>query len=258
MIFWQIILSDTNKNNANTNNTFDIKLNINIMPLFDNCISIKYNNYYYNRIEHNNIKTLIEKETKQKFYFISPNNNESDNIILLISSNLNKEFIYKYISHQNNSNLSLNFIDIYNNITNVNDDKNNNSNNIQKFLYIPSFDINSKIRNFYKKHSKPENEDEFDENNNDIYVMNNYDEFFNVKFISEDFIGKYKNKKNKYKNSSINFYYDKIEDDYTNNKDCIIDDNFIIFILNFDVIDNFAAIPLISLYITKDNFISDI
>ena len=79
--------------------------------------------------------------------------------------------------------------------------------------------------------------------------------------MSEDFIGestKFKNKKdkNKYKNSSTNFYYDKIEEDYTNNKDCVIDDNFIIFILNFDIIDNFAAIPLLSLYITKENFIS--
>ena len=65
-------------------------------------------------------------------------------------------------------------------------------------------------------------------------------------------------KKNKIKNSSINFYYDKIEEDYINNKDIIIDDNFIIFILNFDVIDNFAVIPLMSLYITKENFITEI
>ena len=88
--------------------------------------------------------------------------------------------------------------------------------------------------------------------------MNKYKEFFNIKFISEDFIGetKMKNKKNKL-NSSINFYYDKIEEDFKKNKDCIIDDNFIIFVLNFNIIDNFATIPLLSLYITKDNFISD-
>ena len=86
--------------------------------------------------------------------------------------------------------------------------------------------------------------------------MNKYIEYFNIKFISEDFIGK-ENNKNKIINSSINFYYDKIEEDINSNKDCLIDDNFIIFILNFDIIDNFAAIPLLSLYITKENFLSD-
>ena len=94
------------------------------------------------------------------------------------------------------------------------------------------------------------------EDNNETYIINEYEEYFNIKFISEDFIGqsnKNKNKRNKY--SSINFYFNEIEDDYVNNKDYIIDDNFIIFILNFDIIDNFAAIPLLSLYITKGNFI---
>jgi len=96
------------------------------------------------------------------------------------------------------------------------------------------------------------------ENNEDMFIMNKYEEYFKIKFISEDFIGetKYKNKKKKV-NSSINFYYDKIEDDYIKNKDLIIENNFIIFVLNFDIIDNFATIPLLSLYITKDNFISD-
>ena len=255
----QQLINYFNNNNKKSENNFDIKSNINIMPLFDNCISIKYKNYYYNRIEHDNIKILIEKETKQKFYFISPNNNKSDNIILLISSALNEEFKYKYISPQNNSNIGLKFIDIYNNISS-NESKNKDNNNIKSCLYIPSFDINSKIKNFYKKHRTPENEEELGENN-DTYVINNYEECFNIKFVSEDFIGesnKYKNKKNKIKNSSINFYYDKIEEDYINNKDIIIDDNFIIFILNFDVIDNFAVIPLMNLYITKENFITEI
>ena len=76
--------------------------------------------------------------------------------------------------------------------------------------------------------------------------------------ISEEFIGNdAKCKQNKHKNSSINFYYNEIENDYINNKDCILDDNFIIFILNFDIIDNLAAIPLMSLYITKENFLTD-
>ena len=254
----QKLLNHFNNKNKEGNNKFDIYSKIFFFPLFDNCISIKYKNYFYNRIEHDNIKILIEKETNQKFFFISPNNNNNDNIILLISSSLNEQFKYKYISPQNNSNISLKFIDIYNNIISSELNQKENSNNNKKYLYIPSFEINSKIKNIYKSHRKPENEEEFD-NNNETYIINEYEEFLNVKFITEDFIGesiKYKNKKNK--NSSINFYFNEIEKDYIKNKDCIIDDNFIIFILNFNIIDNFAAIPLISLYITKDNFISDL
>ena len=245
-----------NKKEKNDKNKFKINTIMNIFPLFDNCISVKYKNYYFNRIENENMKILIEKETKQIFYFITPNNNKNDNIILLISSTLNDEFIKKYINEQSNSNLSLKFIDIYNNITSYESNDKNISQ--KKYLYIPSFDINSKIKMNYKKNESHENQEDLDENKDDIFVMNKYEEFIKIKFISEDFMGlnKNKNKKNKI-NSSINFYYDKIEEDFIQNKDCIIDNNFIIFFLNFDIIDNFAAIPLLSLYITKENFISD-
>ena len=244
-------------NNKKKDGKFNIKSKMNIFPLFDNCISIKYKNYYFNRIEQNNIKVLIEKETRQKFYFIPPNNNKTDNIILLISSSLNEQFKDKYICPKNNSNISLKFIDIYNNITSF--ESNQNENNMKKYLYIPSFDINSIIKNYYKKHRKPEKDEEF-EGNNEEYIIKEYEESFNIKFISEDFIGQStqnKNKKNKIKNSLTNFYYDKIEDDYINNRESIIDDNFIIFVLNFDIIDNFAVIPLMSLYITGENFIRE-
>ena len=245
-----------NKKEINDKNQFNINAKMNIFPLFENCISIKYNHYYFNRIENENIKILVEKETKQKFYFLTANNIKNDNIILLISSSLNDNFLEKYINNQTTSNLGLKFIDIYNNITSC--ESENKNNKAKKYLYIPSFSINSKIELNYKRHKCPNNQEELNENNEDIFIINKYEEYFKIKFISEDFIGetKYKNKK-KNINSSINFYYDKIEDDYIKNKDLIIDDNFIIFILNFDIIDNFATIPLLSLYITKDNFISD-
>ena len=243
-----------NKKEANDKNKFNINAEMNILPLFDNCISVKYNHYYYNRIENENMKILIEQETKQKFYFISPNNNKNDNLILLISSSLNEHFLEKYIHKQNNSNLSFKFIDIYNNISSFESD----NNTTKKYLYIPSFNINSKIKLKYQKHKSPDNAEDLDENSDDMFIINKYEEYFKIKFISEDFIGEARNKNKKKKiNSSINFYYDKIEEDSTQNKDCIIDNSFIIFILNFNIIDNFATIPLLSLYITKDNFISD-
>ena len=129
-----------NKKEKIDKNKFNINAKMNIYPLFDNCISAKYRHYYYNRIENENMKILIEKETNQKFYFITPNNNKSDNIILLISSSLNEKFIEKYIINNNNSNLGLKFIDIYNNITSY------ESNETKKYLYIPSFIINSKLK----------------------------------------------------------------------------------------------------------------
>ena len=245
-----------NKKVVNEKNKFDVSSKMNIYPLFDNCICVKYKNIYFNRIENENMKILIEKETKQKFYFITPNNNKNDKIIILISSSVNDKFYEKYIMNGNNSNLSLKFIDIYNNITSYESDNKTSTN--KKYLYIPSFIINSEIKLNYKKHKSPDNQEEVDENNNDLFIINKYKEYFRIKFVSEEFIDdtKNKNKRNKI-NSSTNFFYDKIEEDYINNKDCIIDNNFVIFVLNFDIIDNFAAIPLLSLYVTKDNFISD-
>ena len=245
-----------NKKVVNEKNKFDVSSKMNIYPLFDNCICVKYKNIYFNRIENENMKILIEKETKQKFYFITPNNNKNDKIIILISSSVNDKFYEKYIMNGNNSNLSLKFIDIYNNITSYESDSKTSTN--KKYLYIPSFIINSEIKLNYKKHKSPDNQEEVDENNNDLFIINKYKEYFRIKFVSEEFIDdtKNKNKRNK-KSSSTNFFYDKIEEDYINNKVCIIDNNFVIFVLNFDIIDNFAAIPLLSLYVTKDNFISD-
>jgi hypothetical protein len=245
-----------NKKVVNEKNKFNVSSKMNIYPLFDNCICVKYKNIYFNRIENENMKILIEKETKQKFYFITPNNNKNDKIIILISSSVNDKFYEKYIMNGNNSNLSLKFIDIYNNITSYESDNKTSTN--KKYLYIPSFIINSEIKLNYKKHKSPDNQEEVDENNNDLFIINKYKEYFRIKFVSEEFIDdtKNKNKRNK-KSSSTNFFYDKIEEDYINNKDCIIDNNFVIFVLNFDIIDNFAAIPLLSLYVTKDNFISD-
>ena len=140
---------------------------------------------------------------------------------------------------QDNSNISLKFKDIYNNMDIIETDESSD-----KYLYIPSFKVNSKIKKYY---NKGENESE---ENKDKFIINNYNEYCKIQFISEDLIEKNN------RNNEMNFYYDKIEEDYVNKKECFIDNNFIIFVLNFDVIDNIAAIPLISLYITKNNFIS--
>ena len=237
--------------NADIYNKFDIITKMNILPLFDNCISVKYKNIYYNRIENNNIKIFIDKTTNQKFYYLTPVNNE--NINLLISTSLNQEFIDKYIMTRDKINFSLKFKDIYNNfeITENNNEgsgENKNGQNETTSIYVPSFKIYSKINKNYKNKENKEQDNE----NLDKFIINNYNEYCKIQFISEDLVEKYNRN-----NIGVNFYYDKIEEEYTNNKETFIDNDFIIFIINFDVIDNIAAIPLISLYVSKNNFISD-
>ena len=238
---------EKNETEKNPSHKFDIKTKMNIRPIFDNCISIKYKGYYFNRIENKDVKIFSEKETNQKFYYMTSKNNE--NIKLLISYKLNDKFKDKYICMQDNSNISLKFKEIYNNFDLI--EENVVDKDKINHLYIPSFDINSIIKTCYKKsnqESKPQHGE-----NDEKYIISNYDEYLKIKLFSEDYY---------YENNNINtksnFYFDNIEDDFINNKDCIIDDNFIIFVVNFDFIENIAVIPLISLYITKDNFISDI
>ena len=237
--FKQLVDLDFEQKNG-SNYKFDIKAKMDILPLFDNCISIKYKNYFFNRIESNNAKLFIEKTTNQKFFFITSANNE--NINLLISTTLNKEFTDKYITSQDNSNISLKFKDIYDNMDIIETNQNDN-----KYLYIPSFKVNSKIKNYYKGENKNTKSEEI----NNKYIIGNYNENCKIQFISEDLLEKSK------MNDEMNFYYDKIEEDYINNRESIIDDNFIIFVINYEVISKIATIPLISLYITKDKFISD-
>ena len=237
---------NNNGNNKEKQNNFEIKIKMNFKPLFDNCISVPYKNYYYNRIKNANIKNLIEKETNQSFFFLTPNNNKSDNIIFLLSSNINKEFKSKFIS-DNNSNISLKFIDIYNNLKNS---ENENS----EFLYIPSFEIKKKLCNENKKQNDIKNDEEI-QNEGEEYAIKQIDEYFDIKFLNEDLIEVGDNNKIN-KKYDINFYYDKIEEDIANQKECFIDDEFVIFVLNFNIIDNFAVIPLLSLYVTKENFVT--
>ena len=62
---------------------------------------------------------------------------KNENHAILISSDLNDNFIQKFIIKENNNNkdnISINFMNIYNNLIN----KDNTNNNI---LYIPSFEI---------------------------------------------------------------------------------------------------------------------
>ena len=231
--------SDITELNKQIVNKFKINANINILPPFDNCISFIYNGYYYNRIEIKKIEIFIEKETEQIFYMISKNENHA----ILISSDLNDNFIQKFINKENNNNkdnISINFMNIYNNLIN----KDNTNNNI---LYIPSFEIKSKIGNNCYKKNEP----------NKTYNLYCYEDYYNVKFFTEELsINRNINKNKIRKNDCIkmNFNYDLINDEIIN-QNTFIKNNFLLIAFDLNIMEHFRDFPLMTLYVTKDNFI---
>lgn len=212
---------------------------IDIFPLFDGCISIKFENYFYNRIECKNLKIVKENTTEQSFYLLKAINNE--NISILISSNLNDNFKNKYLNNVNennrNINISLNFKDIYNNLI-ENQAEEENMNN---YLYIPAFSIEQKYK---LKNNNIENTEE--EN-----VIDDLSEDYKIEFLPEELIAKKNNKK------SNNFEFNIMEEEINNRNQYIINDEFIVFILDLDMMENIGIIPVMSLDVHKENFIPD-
>jgi hypothetical protein len=221
-------------------NKFKINTNINIFPIFDNCISFKYNNYYYNRIHQKKIQTFLEVQTQQTFYMI----NKTENLILFISSSLNDKFKQQYLNEENKENLSIKFKNIYNNLIDVKNKENKESN----ILYIPSFEIKCKLENNCFTNV---------EDGADKYNLYCFEDYYNVKYLTEELMGvKYNKNKKKNRNINMNFEYDLInENDVA--QETFIKDDFLLIILNLNVIESLGSLPLLTLYIKKDNFISE-
>jgi hypothetical protein len=225
--------SDIHEMMKENKNKFKINTNINIYPIFDNCISFKYKNFYYNRVQQKKIKSFIDKDTQQNFYMI----NKTENQILLISSSLNDTFKQKYISKENKDNISINFMNIYHNLNDIDNIDNN-------ILYIPAFEIKSKlINNCFI-------------NNDNKYNLYCFEDYYNVKYLTEELNINKIRKKDHNKNVNINFDFDLIKEEDIN-KQNFIGDDFLLVILNLNVTEDIRALPLLTLYITKDNFISD-
>ena len=222
------------------NNEISVRNKIDIFPLFDGCLSLKYENYFYNRIECKDIKIVKENSTEQIFYFMKAANNE--NITILISANLNDNFKNKYLKdkdeNNSNNNISLSFKDIYNNLIECQSEEEQNKNN---YLFIPAFSLEQK---YELKNNNIENQKE--EN-----VISDINEECKIEFIPEDLIIRRNNK------ISNNFEFNIVGDEIKNRRDSIINDEFMIFILDIDMIDNIGIIPLMSIHVHKENFIPD-
>ena len=218
---------------------FKIYSNINILPTFDNCISLKCNNFYYNRIQNNSTKLLIEKETKQLFYFITPKDNKEDSNMLLISTNINSEFKNKFLNNTEN-NINIDFINIYNNLIPYEEE-----NDKKIILYLPSFKIKCKICN-ENKHG------------NEKYSLQLYKETFDIECLNEDLLARKCNKKCKKENvNSMNFDYDLKDNDECDRDKFMINNDFLFVIINSNLSDNNSSLPMMTLYVSKNDFIKN-
>ena len=186
-----------------------------------NAITIKFNDYLYNRIEE---KINIFKIDNSKFYII-PTNDITNRIII---GELTKELKDKLIN--NNKNI----YEIFNSFNfNINEESEDNISN--KIIYIPSFIIESNLMTGCL-HSVGKNISILNQDNKLLYI-DSIDEIFKIKW-NFDF---------DFKNSYL-FIPNE------NNGEIIINDSFIFGICNLNILSNYQ-IPVIQLfYVTKENW----
>lgn len=194
-------------------------LNIHISPIFNSTISTIINDYIYNRIECNEMKILFEKNLQIKFYLIPTQDEHISIIISEVNPNL------KNIFFNNNSNIYDIFNGFYQNLSNAEE------NNLNKIIYIPSFNIESKL--FSKEINCFK----------DIQINKN-GENYKLDAIEENIKIEYQSDPNREYGFTIN----------TNEKENIIKDNFIISIVDYNILSNLSLPSIILYYITKDNW----
>ena len=228
--------SDVSDLSKQIKNKFKLNVIINALLPFENCISFIYNEYHYNRIKVPKLQIFKERITQQIFYMIS----KSENHVVLISSDLNDAFKDKYINNNTKDNISINFMNIYNNLSNV-DDINNN------ILYIPAFEVKCKyVNNCYNK-IPPDKK----------YNLYCYEDYYNIKFFTEELSMNKNIKNNKIKsNNFINVYFDyDIINDEQINQPTFIKNDFLLIVFDLNIMEQLRDFPLLSFFITKDNFI---
>ena len=223
-----------NKNILNTNNNL---IGANLMKIetnFETIIQTSLFNYKYLLITHNNIEVFTNKEINQNFY-------------VLHSTNENLNFlIYEFDESQKNPKISdlLNFsenspkINVFEEVKLIYNKINQQPEKIMKKIYLPCFSINK--NNFY---IKPFSLNDFEFTNEEgvqkINILNQIEQFnFGIE--------------NNLLNEKIKF-----EQNIDEQTDIIIKNNFLITLINSDLLCDFQ-IPTISAFIvTKNDWIKD-
>ena len=232
--------SDISELSKKIKDKFKLNANINAIPPFDNCISFIYEGYHYNRIQVPKLEIFKERLTEQIFYMISKNENHA----VLISNDLNELFVEKYINKDNQDNININFMNVYNNLSSI-DQLENNSN----ILYIPAFEAKFKlVNNCYDK--IPEGKK---------YNLYCYEDYYNIKYFTEELainrnIKKYKTKIKKNNSINMNFEYDLIKKEQINQPNFIKND-FLLIVFDLNIMEQLREFPLLTLLISKEKFI---
>lgn len=195
-------------------------LNINCSPIFNSTICTEFNNYYYNRIEGSDIKILIDQNTKTKFYLIPTQNGHNSIIISEINDEMNQKIF------NNKSNIYDLFKDFYENLINENNDDNS-----KKVIYIPSFTLET---NYNSKNISCLNNVNISKNKKK-YRLDNIEENIKVEYKIEE------------NNSSF-----KISKEET---DIIIKEDFLMSIVNYDILSNLSFPSFLLFKINKENWI---
>ena len=223
-----------NKNILNNNNNL---IGANLMKIetnFETIIQTSLFNYKYLLITHNNIEVFTNKEINQNFY-------------VLHSTNENLNFlIYEFDESQKNPKISdlLNFsenspkINVFEEVKLIYNKINQQPEKIMKKIYLPCFSINK--NNFY---IKPFSLNDFEFTNEEgVQKINNLNQIEQFNFGIE----------NNLLNEKIKF-----EQNIDEQTDIIIKNNFLITLINSDLLCDFQ-IPTISAFIvTKNDWIKD-
>jgi len=211
---------NSNEKNSNENKKFlcggILDLNIN----FNNVISTKIDNKKYNVIFDENIQILTVNETNEIFYLI-PTKNEKIVLILYEKKENKKSKLNEFFNTKNNNNeitLFEYFNEIYNKI---------NNNNIQtkKRIFLPIFNekkyLNFNVPKLLENYT-------IDASDQNTYNIENYEQGSN---FENEFDSK----------SEKNYIEFNIEKD-----DLIIKNDFIIAVINYDVLNEFEIPSLIT------------
>ena len=211
---------NSNEKNSNENKKFlcggILDLNIN----FNNVISTKIDNKKYNVIFDENIQILTVNETNEIFYLI-PTKNEKISLILYEKKENKKSKLNEFFNTKNNNNeitLFEYFNEIYNKI---------NNNNIQtkKRIFLPIFNekkyLNFNVPKLLENYT-------IDASDQNTYNIENYEQGSN---FENEFDSK----------SEKNYIEFNIEKD-----DLIIKNDFIIAVINYDVLNEFEIPSLIT------------
>ena len=219
----------------NNNNIFYSCSKMQIETNFETVIKTSINGYNYNLISNSYIELFSNKDD---IYYILHSSNENLTFIIYEFPENNNNNNFSSLVNINEFNDKMNVVELFKNISYKINEKSDKI--VKKKIYLPSFKIDNNISAL-----NPSSLNDFcfigkNKNNYKINFMNLVE---NLEFCIEK-----NNNNNEIKSSIINF-----EENYDENKDIIIKNDFLIAFINSDLLCDFN-ISTTSAFIVKKSF----